>query len=234
MKKFLLAGALSLAFCLGQAGAQLHYDPYYALPGKAKTCGALAGIDNWKISEIGDATDIMGMYKHSLSDKLEVGARVTIGSLHEGADALSMVVAGAKWGLGEKRALSANFLVPLGDADDPGLSVGIMNSMALGGLQTNWWLQAGLLKGYAPDGVGLDLLGQCTKGINDKLTGYLDLLVNTNTDEIGDNLGVNLRPHVDYKLNDKSMINLGISIGLAGDAKQDDPGLRAAFKMMIE
>lgn len=233
MKKFILAGVL-LALGTGQVGAQMHYDPYYALPGKAKTCGVVAGIDNWKISKIGDATDIMGMYKHSFSDKLEVGARVTVGSLHEGADALSMVAAGAKWGLGEKRALSVNFLVPLGDVDDPGLSLGIMNTMMLGSIQTNWWLQAGLLKGYAPDGIGLDLLAQGTKSMGDKLTGYLDVLVGTNTDEIGDNLGVNLRPNVDYKLNDKGMINLGISVGVAGDAKQDDPGLRLAYKMMIE
>lgn len=51
------------------------------------------------------------------------------------------------------------------------------------------------------------------------------MLVGTNTDSIGDNLGINPGPNVDVTLNEKAVINAGITIGIAGDAKQDDVGL---------
>ena len=43
-------------------------------------------------------------------------------------------------------------------------------------------------------------------------------MVGTNTDNLGPN-------YVDVTLNEKAVINAGITIGIAGDAKQDDVGL---------
>ena len=43
-------------------------------------------------------------------------------------------------------------------------------------------------------------------------------MVGTNTDNLGPN-------YVDVTLNEKAVINAGITIGIAGDAKQDAVGL---------
>lgn len=52
------------------------------------------------------------------------------------------------------------------------------------------------------------------------------MLISTNTDDIaGDPLGINLGPNVDYMLNDSTVINAGITAGIAGDGKQEDLGL---------
>lgn len=226
MRKFILAGALALAVCVSQASAQLQYDPYFVLPGKAKTMGADVGLANWDLSDIGNASDVFAMGKYSLNDKLEVGARATLGFLAgDFASNFRSLEVGGKYNLGGTCALAANFLVPTGDVNDPGLAVAYMHNTKIGGISTNGALQVNLLKGYAAKGVGIDLFLEPRKEISSKLTGSLRLLVGTNTDDIGNNLGVDLGPNVDIKINGMFVLNAGISLGLAGDAKQADPGL---------
>ena len=97
------------------------------------------------------------------------------------------------------------------------------------GLAINTWLQATFLKGYHADGVGLNLLIEPTRALGDRLTGYIDVLVNTETDSFGDNLGVNIGPNVDITLSENALINVGLTFGMVGDAKQDDIGLVVAL-----
>ena len=132
---------------------------------------------------------------------------------------------GAKFGTQGMMALTGAVLLPTRDADAPGISVGAMRTMDMeSGLSVNNWLQATLLEGYHADGIGLNLLIEPTKALGDNLTGC-DLLVGTSTDSIGDNLGIDLEPNIDVTLNEKSVINAGTTIGIVGDAKQDDVGL---------
>ena len=226
MKKYILASALTLAVCASQAGAQLQYDPFFALPATAGSYGADAGLANWDLSSIGDASDVFVMGKYSLNSKIELGARATLGFLAgDAADTFRHLQVGAKYGLGEKSALGVNLLVPAGEVDDPGLAVGYMMTCSLGGIATNGALQAQLLKGYAAKGANINLFLEPYKAIGSKMVGYLDLYVNTNTDDIGNTLGINLGPNLDYKLNDTLVLNAGVSLGLAGDFKQADPGI---------
>lgn len=230
MKKYILAGALTLAVCASQAGAQLQYDPFFALPGKAGTMGVDVGLANTDLSGIGDASDVFAMGKYSLNDKLELGARATLGFLTEGADTFRHLQVGAKYSIGGNCALAANLMAPVGEMDDPGLALAYMHTMAVAGISTNAVLQANLLKGYADKGVGLNLFLEPYKAFGSKMVGYLDLYILTNTDDIGGNyLAINLGPNVDYKLNDKMTINVGLGLGLAGDAKQADPGISATL-----
>ena len=83
-----------------------------------------------------------------------------------------------------------------------------------------------LLDGYTGGtGIGIDLLIEPVKNIG-SMIGYLDILIATNTDDIGgDPLAINLGPNVDYALNENTTINAGVIIGLTGDSKADDLGL---------
>ena len=139
------------------------------------------------------------------------------------------MVVGAKQGLGGNSAVSVNLLAPIGGVEDPGLALGYMMSTEMAGMTLNNHLQVGLLKGHAAKGVGIDLLIEPVKPLGDKLIGYLDFLVATNTDDIGGAyLGINLCPNVDLMLNETTAINAGVVIGLAGDAKASEIGLGIA------
>jgi hypothetical protein len=217
MKKVLIFAA-ALLVCASQVSAQLTYDLFYGLPGEAGSMGADVGILNSDIGSIGGATDVPVMIKKSFNDNIEVGARAT---------SFESLVVGGKYKLGESNALSVGILLPLGDVDDPGLAVGYMMSMEAAGLMWNNQLHLGLLDGHtAGTGIFVDILLEPYKELNDKMVGYLDILIGTNTDDIGgDPLGINLGPNVDYLLSDSMAINAGLTIGIAGDAKADDIGL---------
>ena len=225
-----MLGRLSLSLVLTAAvitpTTAQHYDVYYVLPAEKGTTGVDVGLASAAITGLGEASDLNVLGKYSVSDDFEVGARAVLGLMNDGRDDLSTIEVGAKLGTQEMMALTAALLVPVGDADDPGISVGAMKTKEMeSGMAVNAWLQATLLKGYHADGIGLDLLLEPAKPLGDKLTGYLDVLVRTNTDSIGDNLGINLGPNIDITLNEKAVINAGVTIGIAGDAKQDDIGL---------
>lgn len=234
MKKAII-GAAALLVLSTQVTAQGHYDPYFALPGAKGTQAADIGIAGPDIGSIADFSTIFAMAKYGLSDKIEVGVRADLGVLIDGADALSSVVAGAKYGLSDMSGATVGVLLPLGDADDPGLALGYQHVLDMdNGIGVNNWVQVGLLDGYAPVGVGIGLLIEPYKAINDKLVGYLDVIVNTNTDDIaGDHLGIDIAPKVDYMLSDTAVLNVGVSIGAAGDAKQDDLGFIATLLIQM-
>ena len=224
MRRVFAAVGLFAALTASQVAAQ-NYDLYYVLPGAAGSKGVDIGVFAADISSISDMGDVPLMGKYSINDKLEVGALATLGFLNDGRDSLSEILVGAKYGMGDSRAITVGLLVPTGDADDPGLSIGVMHTKALSGMDVNHRLEVGLLDGFAAAGVNLTALIEPTKTINDKIVGYLDIMIHTNTDEIGDNLGIDLGPNADITINDMAVVNVGVVLGIAGDAKADDLGL---------
>ena len=226
MRKITLV-ALCLAVAASAMAQPTSYDPYYVLPGEAGSKSVDVGLTAGDVGSIGDVGMIPIAAKYGLSDQIELGARLDLGLLNDNADDLSTIVVGAKYGLGEDVAVTANLLVPTGDADDPGLAIGAMKTITSGDLMINNSISLALLDGYTGGtGIGVSALIEPNKAFGDALTGYLDIIINTNTDDIaGDPLGINLAPNVDYMLNDSMVINGGVTIGIAGDGKADDIGL---------
>ena len=228
MKKALLIAGIMMAFFAASVSAQspLQYDLYYGLPGEAGSRTVDVGINASDIGSIADVSLIPVMAKTSISDQLEVGVNAGLGVLIDGADALNTLLVGAKYSLGETSAASANILLPMGAADNPGLSLGYMMSKQMGEMTVNHHLQVALLDGYTGGtGIGVDLLIEPTKNIG-SLVGYLDILISTNTNDIGGTpLAINLGPNVDYALNENTTINAGVILGLSGDSKAADLGL---------
>ena len=224
MKKVFLAGGALIALCAVSVTAQpLQYDLYYGLPGEAGSRTVDVGINSSDIGGVGDASLIPVMAKISANEEIEIGVNAQLGLFVEGADALNNLLVGAKYGLGETRAATANILLPMGAANDPGLSVGYMMSREMGRMMVNSQLQLALLDGYTGgSGMGVDLLIEPKKNIG-SMIGYLDILIATKTDDIGgDPLAINLGPNVDFGVNESATINGGVIIGLAGDNKVDD------------
>jgi hypothetical protein len=209
------------------------YDLYYVLPGEAGSKGIEAGIAAADVGSIGDVGVVNLGGKYSLSDQIEVGALAELGLLNDALSTLSTITAGAKYSMGEDMALTAGLLIPTGDADDPGLSLGVMKTITSGDLMINNWLQIGLLDGATGGvGVNVDLLIEPTKAFGDKITGYLDILVSTNTDDIaGDHLGIDIGPNTDISISDAAVVNVGVTLGAVGDAKADDLGIIATLVM---
>ena len=232
MRKVTVVIALAVAAFATSAVGQ-SYDLYYVLPGQAGSMGLEAGIAAADLGSVADVGVVNAAGKYSISDQLEVGALAELGLLNDALSTLSTVTVGAKLGMSEGMALTAAVLVPTGDKDDPGLSLGVMKTITSGDLMINNWLQVGLLDGYTGGvGANVNLLVEPTMAFGDKITGYLDLLVHTNTDDIaGDLLGIDLGPNVDIMLHDTAVVNVGLTLGLAGDAKQADRGIIATYLM---
>lgn len=195
------------------------------MPGPAGRLGVDVGVISSDVGSVVDASLVPVMVKVSVSDQIEVGARASLGVLQDGAEDLSTVEVGAKYGLLEATALTATYLVPTGDAHDPGLSVGVMHTLTSGDVMINNWLQASFLDGYTDDGVTVSLLVEPAMIFGDQLAVYLDILANTNTDDFGDNLAIDLAPNMDIMINDMAVINAGVILGIVGDAKADELGL---------
>lgn len=223
-----LVSASILLALASTAGAQ-HYDPYYVLPGPAGRIGADLGLANRDMTEFADASTMLAMGKYSISDQLEVGASADLGVLQESASSLIRVQAGAKMGLAPDLAITGAVVLPVGDIDDPGVAVGAMKSLFIGGTMVNTWAQGAFLDGYAIDGVSLSLLIEPVYNFGDLATGYFDILIASNTDALGDHLALNLGPNAELNLNETAIINVGLTIGLAGDARQDDMGLNMSL-----
>jgi hypothetical protein len=237
-----ILAVLFLASIVGLPASAQHYDLYYVLPAEEGTTGMDAGLVSADIGSLGEVSNLNILGKYSISDNVEVGARGVFRVFNDGRNNLSTIEVGVKLGIEEMVALTAALLLPFGDADDFGrllpagdaddfgLSIGAMRTKETdSGLAINTWLQATFLKGYHADGVGLNLLIEPTRALGDRLTGYIDVLVNTETDSFGDNLGVNIGPNVDITLSENALINVGLTFGMVGDAKQDDIGLVVAL-----
>ncbi len=213
-------GCLLLA--LATTVSAQHYDPYYVLPGPKGRIAADLGLFADDVSRIADASSTITAGKLSISDEWEVGLAADLGLLRDHAGTLSSVQVGTKLGLDEHMALTGAAVLPLGETDDLGLSVGLMKTFLAGQHMVNTWTSAALLDGYTGKGVALSVLIEPTRSVGDRITGYLDVNVRSNTEALGDELGIDVGPNVDINWNQTATINTGLSFGVAGDAKQDD------------
>lgn len=219
----------SILLALATTASAQHYDPYFVLPGPSGRIGADLGLFNRDLTSVADASTVLTMGKYSISDQLEIGASADLGILQVGAGSLMRVQAGAKMGLAPDLAITGTVVLPVGDIDDPGVAVGAMKSLFISGTMVNTWAQGAFLDGYATDGVSLSLLIEPVYNFGDLATGYFDILIASNTDALGDHLALNLGPNAELNLNETAIVNVGLTIGLAGDARQDDMGLNMSL-----
>jgi hypothetical protein len=56
--------------------------------------------------------------------------------------------------------------------------------------------------------------------------GHLDIEGRTHADDLADNLGIDLLPNLDLILDDEAVFNIGLSLGIAGNFKQENLGVR--------
>lgn len=224
----ILAGAL-LALGASSVVAQ-HYDPFFSLNGEAGSKGATAILSAGDIGSIADAGDIGLMGKMGINEKLEVGVNIGLGVLNDGADSFNSAMIGAKYGIGKTRAISVNLLAPVGGAEDPGLSVGIMAVHEVAGMALNEHLQVSLLKGFAPAGANIDLFLEPVKELSEKLILYIDVPIGLNTDDVGNSLNIDIAPNIDYVLSETAVINAGIGINVYnGFARNEDIAIVVAL-----
>lgn len=208
--------------------APLSYDPYYVLPGGLGYTSVDLGVRTASstFKELKDVSDIVAMAKFNPHARVEVGAHLTFGFFKDGNSNFSSLVVGSKYQLGTNRAATANIVLPAGDIDNPGLAVGLMQTMEFGtAFRLNSHLQVAALKGYthAYKGKGVigNLLIEPAIVFNEKLSAYLDLLIATNTSDLEGDLSVRLEPNLDIGLGDGLVLNAGISMDLQGDAQED-------------
>ncbi len=221
----------SLLILLATAAGAQQYDPYYVLPGPAGRIGADVALFNNDMGKLVYGSNILIMGKYSQSDELEVGAVADLGLLHDHASTLAGVQAGIKFGLAEQLALTGTVRLPVGDVDDVGLAIGCMRTFFTGEWMINTRASGAFLDGYTSDGVALSLLIEPVRAFGDGITGYLDVLIASNTDGVGDHLAIDIGPNADINLNERAIVNAGITFGLAGDARQHDTGLGLSLVM---
>ena len=111
--------------------APLSYDPYYVLPGGLGYTSVDLGVRTASstFKELKDVSDIVAMAKFNPHARVEVGAHLTFGFFKDGNSNFSSLVVGSKYQLGTNRAATANIVLPAGDIDNPGLAVGLMQTM---------------------------------------------------------------------------------------------------------
>ena len=207
--------------------APLSYDPYYVLPGGLGYTSVDIGVRTAPstFGELKDVSDIVAMAKFNPHARVEVGAHLTFGFFKDGNSNFSSLVVGSKYKLGDNRAATANIVLPAGDIDNPGLAVGLMQTMPISPtFRFNTRLQVAALKGYAEEGVVVDLLLEPAQVFSERLSAYLDLVITSNTSDLEDNLSVRLEPNFDIGLGDGMVLNAGVSVDLQDD-EQEDLGL---------
>ena len=208
--------------------APLSYDPYYVLPGGQGYTSVDIGVRTSPstFKELKDVSNIVAMAKFNPHTRVEVGTHLTFGFFKDGSSNFSSLVVGSKYQLGTNRAAIANVVLPAGDIDNPGLSIGLMQTVRVGpAFRFNTRLQAAALKGYADGGLIVDLLLEPAYVFNEKLSAYLDLLITSNTSGLEDDLSVRLEPNIDIGLGDGMVLNAGISVDLQGGDEREDMGL---------
>ena len=208
--------------------APLSYDPYYVLPGGLGYTSVDIGVRTSPstIKELKDVSDIVAMVKFNPHARLEIGAHLTFGFFKDRSSNFSSIVVGSKYQLGPNRAATASIALPAGDISDPGLAVGLMQTARIGSsFLFNTRLQVAALKGYADEGVVVDLLLEPAHVFGEKLSAYLDLLITSNTSDLEDELSVRLEPNFDIGLGDGMVLNAGVSVDLQGGDEQEDMGL---------
>ncbi len=206
---------------------QLSYDPFYVLPSQRGYKSIDVGMRGNDVNRPGKATNFFLMSKFTPGDNVEVGAQLTFGFLNESASNFSSLMVGSKYSLGSQRAAAINLLMPAGDIKNPGISLGVMNSLALGKqFEINGQLFLGFLKGYTGgSGVVIDALIEPVLIINSRWVAYVDIKASSNTDGFGSHLAVNGFPNIDWVISDGNVLNMGVQFGLAGDLKSRVTGL---------
>lgn len=229
MHRFFRAAAPALlgALLLGAPadGQPLRYDPYVGLPGAERELGlALLPASTPDITKVGEMSTTDLMAKYSIDGRLEVGARASLGLLHDGADAFSAVTLGGRWSWKEGYAVALN-LTPYNETEEIGLSLGAQAAFDFPEFALDTELQVGLLDAYAPVGADLHLLlrpSRQLQEIDPRLTGYLDLAIMSNTDALGDFLSVLVGPNAAFRLPQGWQINSGVFFSvLSGDFAAD-------------
>ena len=204
--------------------APLRYDPFYTLPGAALTKVIDAGLIS---DDMGSASDLFVTGKYSVSKQLEVGARGTFGFLRDGGDALASTLIGAKYALAGKRTATVDLLLPIGGTNDPGVSLGIMERRQMNSVNVDALLQVGLGKGYVAEGAKVNLELESSKVLDKAMTGYVDVIVGTNTSNIGDDLSIDVLPYVNYRVKAGLVASAGIRVNAyKGTTRSSDIGLR--------
>ena len=204
--------------------APLSYDPYYVLPGGLGYTSVDIGVRTASstFKELKDVSNIVAMAKFNPHARVEVGTHLTFGFFKDGNSNFSSLVVGSKYQLGTNRAATANIVLPAGDIDNPGLAVGLMQTMRIGPtFRFNTRLQVAALEGYAEEGVVVDLLLEPAQVFNEKLSAYLDLLLTSNTSDLEGDLSVRLEPNFDIGIGDGMVLNAGVSVDLQGDERED-------------
>ena len=212
----------------------LSYDPYYVLPGGTGYASVDVGVRTIaspsKLKELKDASDIIAVAKFNPHARVEAGAHLTFGFFKDGSSNFASFVVGGKYQLGPRRAATANVVLPAGDIDNPGVAIGLMQTLEFGtAFRLNSHLQVAVLKGYtrAYEGNGVvgNLLIEPALVVGEKLSAYLDLLISSNTSDLKDNLSVRLEPNLDIGLGDGMVLNAGVSVDLQGGDEREDLGL---------
>ena len=208
--------------------APLSYDPYYVLPGGQGYTSVDIGVRTAPstFGELKDVSDIVAMAKFNPHARVEVGAHLTFGFFKDGNSNFSSLVVGSKYQLGTNRAATANIVLPAGDIDNPGLAVGLMQTVEFStAFRLNSHLQVAALKGYThayeDKGAIGHLLIEPAMVFSERLSAYLDLLITSNTSDLEDNLSVRLEPNFDIGFGDGMVLNAGVSIDLQGDERED-------------
>ena len=199
----------------------LSFDPFYVLPAGPGQASIDAGIEARDAADLFNNSNAIAVAKFNPHDEIEVGAQLAFGWLNNAASNFTYLVVGAKYSLGKLRAATANLTVPAGDVDNPGISLGIMQTLRLGSrLEINSRCQLGLLKGYTSGkGTVIDALIEPVYLFNGRLSAYLTATLTSNSDGFSNALGINLNPNIDIGIGDGLVANLGLTFGAAGDGK---------------
>ena len=204
--------------------APLSYDPYYVLPGGLGYTSVDIGVRTAPstFKELKDVSNIIAMAKFNPHARVEVGAHLTFGFFKDGSSNFSSLVVGSKYQLGPNRAATASVALPAGDISDPGLAVGLMQTARIGSaFRFNTRLQVAALKGYADEGLVVDLLLEPAHVFGERLSAYLDLLITSNTSDLEGDISVRLEPNFDIGLGDGMVLNAGVSVDLQGGERED-------------
>ena len=212
--------------------APLSYDPYYVLPGGLGYTSVDLGVRTAPstFKDLKDESDIIAVAKFNPHARIEVGAHLTFGFFKDHSPNFASLVVGSKYQLGSHRAATANIVLPAGAIDNPGLSVGLMQTVEFStAFRLNSHLQVAGLKGYThayeSNGVIGNLLIEPALVFNEKLSAYLDLLITSNTSDLEDNLSVRLEPNLDIGLGDGMVLNAGVSVDLQGGDERENTGV---------
>lgn len=204
----------------------LSYDPYYVLPGGRGYTSVDIGIDTKAspsaLAELKDESDIVAMAKFNPHARVEAGAHLSFGFFKDGRSNFSSLVVGGKYQLGAHRAATASIALPAGDIPDPGLAVGLMQTVRLSPtFRLNTRLQIAALKGYAAEGLVGELLLEPAQVFSERLSAYLSSFLASNTSDLEGKFSVRLEPNLDIGLGDGMVLNAGVRVDLRGEERED-------------